>query len=406
MWIWKPGSGKMNKCWHKGLLLILSALSSAVPSFSQMPSFDPASAAVISSPEMTVAHSLIHCIDTVGNVYFSWYEDDQARTESPDNMGSVMMLGRSNLCQPGDVERVALGTAGGRIGSFRQGPMAPYSPVVFLLGSQILYRYWAYVDGENLFCTMVYDRSRRKMQQSNTVCSFVHNGVVKDFTMENILAWLREQGLSIERRKGDELVMAFRMVPYEGYWYTTLSCFPNPEFRPVVLRTRDGVKFEPVFICREFAAGGAETDIERRGNAFYLFARSGRTKDKGVRGTYIAKYSPDGQCLVVPHRLGDIESKPAVIHFDGNLFAFYNVKPEVVVDGKSIRRSRLRISRLDMENLSVLESKDITSECGVNYPFVSSYKGSLYLSFSEDRKHINRHQSKSNVSFVKLRFDR
>ena len=136
---------------------------------------------------------------------------------------------------------------------------------------------------------------------------------------------------------------------------------------------------------------------------FYIQTHSiYKTPSPHLVGTWIGKYSTDGKCLVKPWQISDITSRPALVVCDGHLYSAYNVKPNLIVDGKKIYRSHLRLSELN-SNTQPIRSWDITSPISIQYPCLNTYNHQVYITFVEDRENSNPKDQKGSIAFTQTR---
>jgi len=258
-------------------------------------------------------------------------------------------------------------------------------------------------------CRRVYDLKTNTFENKIDRCSLSYTvkGQKKTISLSTsgMTQLYRDFGFGEPISKAGEVkpVLSQRFIKGEdGFFYNVISSWCCPQARPVIVRTKDGVNYEEVFVCPEFNYGSVETAIEFVDGCYYVLARSARPEDKSKAGTYFGKYSATGECLVAPYKLGDIESRTALISFKGKLYAFYNASPNMrLPKGKSVHRSRLRISEIDSTAQAVY-SWDVSSNHGIQYFNVNEHKGNLYFTFVEDRFERKLTQAKANIAFIKL----
>ena len=139
-----------------------------------------------------------------------------------------------------------------------------------------------------------------------------------------------------------------------------------------------------------------EAYIEIVDNEVYFISR---TNTDGCR---FATYSLDSNTwsnVVLLNK--SVYSKPAIIQSNGSIYMIYNSNHNIVNDWGNIPRSCICIQKINSDQ-TFSDVAIIRSESGIHYPCLNKYKGSLYLSITEDRRKLNISQVRSNISFLKL----
>jgi len=368
--------------------------------------FHPENAAVISDPSDLIAHCSTFAFDGKGGVYFAYYKDSQQPKEHSVNLTTYPVLAKTNLASLNDIVRKDIIHSGDTVGSYHHGKRAPYDPNLLFIGKTLMVYFNGYTSGQVTFCVREYYPETDSFKNDVTVCKLRYKnkkGQLKsvDLNSKNCYSFYDEMG--IPAKYHDDLCISSRFVFHNGEYYAVLANVFSELSRPIVVKTTDGVNFDVVFVCKEFEYGACEGCLEISGNEYYVAMRnSGCPKD--AQGTYLAKYSETGECLCLPRMLGKCQSKPAIIEYNKRLYVFYNAYPNLNTEWGNVARSRLRIARID-KSCNIEKTWDITNDSGIHYPYVGKYGGSLYLSFTEDRKKVDVKQCRSNISFTKVIFE-
>ena len=212
-----------------------------------------------------------------------------------------------------------------------------------------------------------------------------------------------EKALGVTNFTGFEKPVLNKKFTKHGEWYyTALANWCCQGSIPVIVRTKDGINYEEVFRCTEFKYGASENEIAIHNDRLYIISRTARPEQKLRAGTFLGVYTLDGECIRKPYQIGDVESRPEMIVYKDEVYAFYNVKPYTInyETGKNVNRSRVRLSKLD-DHGSVVCAWEYASPYSMQYFSLDEYKGKLYLSFIEDR--FGRVKAKKgNLSFVEI----
>lgn len=385
---------------HLTSLLLLFSLCTGLAARTDF-NLDLASATVFSDPADLVAHCSTFAFDRKGNIYFAYYKDSEQPKEHSVNLSTFPVLAKGRFNKMDAFKRTDVIRSGQTIGAFTHGPRAPYDPNVLVLGKKMKVFFNGCVGTEVTFCSREYDLRKGCFADSITVSRLRYvlpSGKTKTIVLDAKGTYEFFADMGVEAEYHNDLAISSRFVPYRGEYYSVLCGVFTKKSKPVIVRTRDGVTFDVVMICRDFEYGACEGCVEIADGSYYVTMRNaGAPRDK--QGTYAARYAFDGKCLATPRRLGRNMSKTAVIRWKGNIYAIFNEYPNLKTEWGNVMRSRLRIARLDRD-CNIIAHKDILSGTGIHYPYVDIHKGHLYMSFTEDRKKVDVKQCRSNVSFI------
>ena len=366
------------------------------------PVLDPQDAAVISEREDLMAHC--SCFTTVGDdVYFVYYHDQEQPLERPDKTTITPVLVKSKFPDLLDFRREDIIRTGGTVGSFTQSAVrAPYDPNLLVVGDRLLCYFIGCVGDDVTYCVRPYDMASGEFEDRVDICtlSYEYAGVRKTITVDAASVFSMFGEMGIEAVFHNDVLMTGRFVRYGDEYYCALATAFTPASKPVVVKTRDGINFELVTVCKEHQCGACEASVEIWKDNIYVIVRNSGA-DLGARGTFLYKYDLSGNCIAGPVFLTAAQSKPAIIVHDDRLFAFYNADPWITTDWGLVSRSRLRISQID-EDCNIVGSRDVVSEFGIHYIYPNHIGDEVWMTFTEDRKKVDIAQTRSNISFVRV----
>jgi hypothetical protein len=193
-----------------------------------------------------------------------------------------------------------------------------------------------------------------------------------------------------------------KFTRYGEWWYSVIGSWCCRGSIPTVIRTKNGIDYEVMFVCPEYVWGASETALAINKDKCYIIARTARPAEKEMRGVYMGCYSlTTGECLNKPYKIGTVESRPDMLLYNGKVYAMYNTDPAFVnEEGKNVYRSRVRIAELD-EGAQVVRAWEIASPKSIQYYCMNEFKGKTYLTFGEDR-FLRAKGYKGSIAFTKL----
>ena len=380
----------------KRLLLSTIVLLCACAKQADRP-FDPAEARVVTENSDKMTHCSAFLVDG-GTIYFSYYHDPVQTLEIPTATTIVPVLAKADFPALTNIERTEVIRAGQTVGDFTQdGWRAPYDPNILRIGDGILYYFVGCADSTVTYCVRRYDIPSGSFAPTVEPCTLSYKGKKVVMNTRNLQQMFLD--FDFPAVFNNDMNMSAPFVEYKGEFYNTIGSAFLKRACPIVVKTSDGIDFEVVMLCTDFLYGNCESSLAILGDEFYVIHRNSGV-ERGGRGCYIAKYSPDGKCLVPPQYLSEAQAKPVLAVHKGKLYAFYNANPFLQTDWGLVSRSRMRVARIGRD-CSVLHSWDVTSPFGIHYPYVQTVNGDLWLSFSEDRKQLDVNQTRSNISLIK-----
>ena len=369
--------------------------------------FYPEKATLISHPDNRMTHCASTIIRKSGDVFVAQIRDQKHNHEDPKNKTIEVAISKFNLrnVRTDKVEHTTVLSVGGSIGGFKQSDnMPPYDPFLFDAGDKVrcaLYGYdteWKLIsvdmnpktcefEGEAKVCTLTYEVEGKKMTVPMTATAF------REFY----------RTIGITEFRGFERSILDKKYSRCGEWYySVIANWCCKGVVPVVVRTKNAIDFEVVFVCPEYIWGAAESALAIHDGRCYIIARTTRPKDRSKRGVYMGCYSlADGKCLRKPYKIGSVESRPDMLVYKDKVYAMYNTDPSFINEqGKKVYRSRVRIAELNKE-ANVVRAWEIASPKSIQYYCMNEHKGKAYLSFVEDR-FLRANSYKGNIAFIQL----
>ena len=361
--------------------------------------FDPAEAKVISAPNELMTHASTIVAQQDGTLFIAYLRDTLQTHEVSSTTSIAPVLVKTHFPELDSFDKIEFMRAGETVGDFTQSPTrSPYDPNLLLLGDTLFCYFTGCIDGTITFCARRYDVPANQLTDKVEKCTLTYNGKTIPFDSKSIFAMFEEMG--IHAVFTNDVVMTTPFQQYKGEWYCAFgNAFPKHS-KPVVVKTRDGIHFEVVMVCKEFNFGSCEVAVAIWHDEFYVLERNSGV-ERGGRGTFLAKYDAQGRCLVPPVYLTEAQVKPALIIYKGRLYAFYNVNPSLYTDWGLVSRSRLRMARIGRQ-CQLRKTWDITSPYGIHYVYPVEIDGDLYITFSEDRRQLNIEMTRSDIGFIKV----
>lgn len=362
--------------------------------------FDPAGAVVFTEDKDLMTHCSAFLYDGSERLYLAYYRDTVQLLENPAMKSITPVLAVADYPSVEVKSRTEYIHTGQTIGSFTQSPdRAPYDPNLLLMGDTLFCYFVGCVGSDVTICARRYDTVSGQFADEVETCRLRYGSHNVPFSAVCLWELQKEMGLE-EATFNNDVLLSCRFVPYKGEWYAAVGTAFHKRSCPVVVKTSNGVDFDVVMICPEFLFGCCEAALAILDDEFYVIERNSGV-ERGGRGCYIAKYSPDGACLVAPQYLSEAQSKPALIVHRGSVYAFYNANPFLFTDWGLVSRSRLRIARIG-KGCEVLESRDVTSPYGIHYPYLGEIDGDVYMTYTSDYRQLDIAQTRSNLCFTRV----
>ena len=374
---------------------------------------DPIAATMISDPANKMSHAPSTVITEDGTVYVIYYRNLYKGIETPENNTSEIILDKFPLksWKNPKITRTHILSNGESVGDFTQNTMSPYDPQINMVNGRIVCTIRGYENDEySLFASYV-DTGSGTLENKAFRCTLSWKGqdgttVTVPLTTSGLRQFYQSLGIDTEEAFSREKIgkhnpyIDKRYVRRGDWYYTALGCWCFRHAVPAIIRTKDGINFEVAFTCPQYTLGAAEVTFEIADGSFYILARTARP-EKG-RGTYLSRYSMDGECMYGPRRIGDVESLPSIFAHNGKVYAIRNIHPNYLLpNGKRVSRSRIRISEV-AQDLQLLRSWEIASPNSLQYYNVAGHKGRLYMTFVESRDKKPGKDWKGNICFTEL----
>lgn len=382
------------------LALVALSLFSACASRS-VSLFDADKAVLVSDPENRMSHCASTHIFPDGEVWVAHYRDREGNVEDPVNTTIEIVLSRFDIeeWQSPKIRHTQLFKAGAKLGDFQQGDYAAYDPVLFEVNGAMRCIIQAFENGESCLAAFDIDRTNGTPTDKMMRCTLTYQTDKGAVTIPLKGSALRDfyQRQGVTEWENYERPLIDKKFVRHGEWYYNVLCnWYCKKVPPTIVRTKDGVNYEVVFLCQGYDYGCTEGSIAIYDNQLYLIGRS----RSPYRGSFIGCFSLEGKTLRVPYYIGDDGSRPEMIVHKGKVYAMYNILPNHIDDnGREIYRSRIRLAELDKE-CNEVKRWEYTAPKSMQYFCLNEYAGEVYLTFTEDRfDHADK--QKGNIAFVK-----
>lgn len=363
---------------------------------------DPQEAIVIS--DMT-KDKMTHCsiFKVIGDtVYFAYYHDTLQVDERAEITSIVPILAKAKFPLDGNIERIEAIRCGQTYGEFTQDTTrAPYDPNILKIGNKLMYYFNGCVNDTVCYCVRPYDLETAAFENNARKCTVTYNGETMPMDSYSLFYIMKQMGHE-DLKFHNDVVMSHRFIEHDGAYYNVVANGFSLRSIPILLKTLDGVSYDVVFAFNENPGGTCEAAVEIFKDEVYLLTRD-QFENKRKNGIYLSKYSlRDGSCLVAPKHLTRRTSKPALIRRGKNIYALYNAIPDIERNGQKVKRSRLRMARID-KDCRIVDSLDVTGNYGIHYPYTDYIGDEIYMTFTEDRREISP-ATRANISMIKLEF--
>ena len=386
-----------------GICLVAMTLFVVACQSSSAPLISAEGATLISQPENKMSHCASTHIFPNGEVWVAHYRDLEGNVEDPVNTSIEIVLSRFDIdeWQSPTIRHTTLFKAGDRLGDFTQGNYAAYDPILFEVEGAMRCIVQAFEDGESCLVAFDIDLTSGLPLDRMMRCRLTYTSDEGEKSVPLKASALRELYIQNGTTSFEhyERPLIDKQFVRHGEWYYNVLCnWYCKEARPMVVRTKDGINYEVVFVCPEFEYGCTEASMAIADERIYLIGRSRSPK----RGSFLGCYSLSGECLTTPYQVGDDGSRPEMIVHKGKIYAMYNILPLLKDEnGKEIYRSRVRLAELDCEG-RISAKWDYEMPYSMQYFCLDEYKGEVYLTFTEDRFR-RADKEKGNIAFVKTK---
>ena len=363
---------------------------------------------MISEGDNLMSHVASLEIDRDGTAYLLYYRDKTQPKERREYSTIELVMDSFNArkWRSSKITRYDVMRCGQIVGDYTQdADWAPYDPVLKLEGKTLHCIFMGGKDGG--ICVRNFNTAGKAFADTVSRCTMSWGDRREYITTESIKECYSFFGIeneSIDPKNKYSTILDKNFVEKDGWYYNAMSIYLSPQARTFILRTKDFVNYEVVFVCKEFKWGSTENSIQIVGEEMVVMTRTAKPDDKSKRGVWIAKYSLDGKCLIQPFKLGPIESRMALISENGKLYAFCNVNPCVKdPGGLMVHRSRVGIFEFDSK-LEQGNRWDVVCPYGISYYDLVKWNGRWFISFTEDRniRDATRAEPKGDIAFCEL----
>lgn len=365
--------------------------------------FPTEKAVLISQAENKMSHCASTAIRPDGEVWCAHYRDLVGNVEDPVNTTIEIVLSRFNIneWQSPKIAHTTLFKAGDKLGDFTQGNYAAYDPILFEVDGAMRCIVQAFEEGESCLAAFDIDITSGKPLDKMMRCTLTYPTEKGNKTVPLKASALRDlyaQNGTTSFKNYERPLIDKQFVRHGEWYYNVLCNWYCIEARPMVVRTKNGINYEVVFVCPEFEYGCTEASMAIANERIYLIGRSRSPK----RGSFLGCYSLSGKCVTAPYQVGDDGSRPEMIVHKGKIYAMYNILPLLKdKNGKEIYRSRVRLAKLNKEG-EIIEKWDCEAPYSMQYFCLDEHNGKVYLTFTEDRFR-RADKEKGNIAFVKTK---
>lgn len=383
------------------LILIVVAFTAMACSTSKCCPIDAGNATLVSEPENLMSHCASTIITNEGEVWCAYYRDLAGNVEDPVNTTIEIVLSRFSIesWQSPQITHTRLFKAGDKLGDFTQGDYAAYDPVLFDGDGAMRCIIQAFENGESCLAAFDIDRTSGTPLDRMMRCTLTYPTEQGSVTVPLKASALRDfytRNGVVEFENYERPLVDKKFIRHGDWWYNVLCNWYCKEAKPAIIRTKNGIDYEVVFVCPEYNYGCTEASIAIANERIYLIGRSRSPK----RGAFLGCYSLSGDCLATPYQVADDGSRPEMIVYKGKIYAMYNILPLLSNDkGEEIYRSRVRLAELNKE-CKIVRSWDYEAPYSMQYFCLNEYGDEVYLTFTEDR-FGRADKQKGNIAFVK-----
>ena len=383
------------------ITLIATALFAAACGGNGRCPIDASRATLVSESENLMSHCVSTIITNEGEVWCAYYRDLAGNVEDPVNTTIEIVLSRFSIesWQSPQITHTRLFKAGDKLGDFTQGDYAAYDPVLFDGDGAMRCIIQAFENGESCLAAFDIDRTSGTPLDRMMRCTLTYPTEQGSVTVPLKASALRDfytRNGVVEFENYERPLVDKKFIRHGDWWYNVLCNWYCKEAKPAIIRTKNGIDYEVVFVCPEYNYGCTEASIAIANERIYLIGRSRSPK----RGAFLGCYSHSGDCLATPYQVADDGSRPEMIVYKGKIYAMYNILPLLSNDkGEEIYRSRVRLAELNKE-CKIVRSWDYEAPYSMQYFCLNEYGDEVYLTFTEDR-FGRADKQKGNIAFVK-----
>ena len=248
-----------------------------------------------------------------------------------------------------------------------------YDIVLLRKDDKTLYLAWTLaLDGEYYRVYRTYDVQSKTFSDIK-INQFTVNGKTVDFRTSAVTNLLKEADIQFKPMQGDIGIMQKLSKRTENgidYYYTGCYCGPFN----CLMKSRDLVNWEFVSIPDFPNDSQWENAVYVKGDRAYYCCRQYSRNNTA----FLTYYDLLKKTWHEPVWVYETQSRYDFIEWQGNLYMVHSPKD----------RYHLAIMKIDQSELS--RSYDVQCAWVIDsfYPFMQEYKGKLYMSFTQSRKHI------------------
>jgi len=341
-----------------------------------------------------------------GNLWLSHYASDASYTESIGEDMYCALL-KINPCNLSDISRFTALSRGQTVGDWVQAvDIAPYDPTLIIEENQIQYIMVGQNGGSVTrgYCRRIFNKTTELFADTIEYCQirYDYSGTtyVEEMTTANLNVMVARV-LSLDNVDlGTYPILSGKIVESGGFYWGYLGSLQSSPygFQGCIIKSADGLTWDyvsaPPLAVRTIWEGA----LEVVGDVVYLLLKA----DNRYR---IYSYDIVGDTWFEgPQILGQILSRPFLFYYNSKLYAMYNGAPNNVTPWGTVFRSCLAISVIDQTTLAIIDTQKVMTDAGCHYFSMTESKGTLFMSYTEDRRKHDITQMKGNISVTPVRF--
>lgn len=348
-----------------------------------------------------VAHcSLLYPDEFVndGTMWVPYYCDESQPHENPFATSTYPVLSKFNVSNPQMVSRFPIARANTRTSNnIFIGDRPPYDPNVIVRKDDILVYFLAYINNNTTLVSKIFDKNNLCINNELSLLKLRYK-----VNNENISVTLNDAGvMQCSKDIGYPLtsvshIVFTRILKYENFYYVALGALFG-DFKGFILRSSDGIVWDVVTV-QPSGISVLEAHLEIIDNKVYYIARPNDDKK-----CYIGVYDLENNIWVNFKPIeGSMASRPDIFYYKNRLYVIYNLDKGINSGWGVVPRTCVTIQEVEPNTLNLNEKVTIQYKYGMHYFSVNKYNNKLYMTFTEDRRMINRHAS--DIAFTLLDF--
>ena len=357
---------------------------------------------ILSRKEEKMAHVSNFQFDNDGTMWLAYIGNETTTDENEKQVVNGVAVCYCNIVHVNPYTGEELGRttfkAGESIGDYTQpNEVAPYVPYINLISEgKVHVQFWAHMNGELTLAKFDVDKS--SLEKTNFAAYTIkYNGATRVLNPTGLKETYEAiSGETIE--DFDHVDMTTHYSLYDGYWYSVINNvfgtpsipnFANQKFRSILVRSIDCVNWEVVH-CYQEIPFTCECCMCIKNGVVYTTDRNNYVSAFNLTTKEVRK-------TLIPLGAG---CKTSVFNYKGNVVFAATIPCKYDVDKQSYR-GNLGLYKIN-EDLSIELLSRIMTNHGMHYPDLGSDGFDIFMSWSEDRRHIMLKLQRSNIGFSRI----